>query len=542
MKRLLCILLCLCILGQSAMAAGGEEALPFADARGHWAKDYIAVCYESGLMVGVSDTEFDTEGSLTVAQCAAAAARLHARLTGGTEPAMGEPWYANYVRYMENLGLVIVSDVNSPCTREQFFVMMNLVVPAKSMTDINEINVLPDTRDEGILRFYRAGILTGMDEYGTFRGRLNLTRAECAAMMARIVDKSLRVRFRPERTDGSAAMDCLYIPASETALTIGGYNIRADIFTAVLNAKLDVQAAWSQLDTYPEYAEYLDKWLTSAYATDFKQYLSEFCGKGDYAETDWTAPKGETGKSYAQIAYEDTINWLYEHASLRAMAEKYKLKLTAKQEQEIENYLEKNKVKGTTRKFFVKTALEDAYLLEEIYKKSELEYSEVVSLLAKGEYLCVEYICFLKTDKAGNPLTEAEIDYIRHGAQLYLEDLKAKSVGHANFYRQTKDLNCAYVGPRATLWSKENAGDSLWLKLKNMQPVGLSEIIETEDGIYIYLVDNPNSNDGLMDEVCINYGIDCADKELTSFVKNGRLDVSAALAYLDPAEYAEKVF
>ena len=67
MKRFLCILLCLCILGQSAMAAGGEEALPFVDAQGHWAEDYIAVCYESGLMEGVSDAQFDTEGSLTVA-------------------------------------------------------------------------------------------------------------------------------------------------------------------------------------------------------------------------------------------------------------------------------------------------------------------------------------------------------------------------------------------------------------------------------------------------------------------------------------------
>ena len=123
-----------------------------------------------------------------------------------------------------------------------------------------------------------------------------------------------------------------------------------------------------------------------------------------------------------------------------------------------------------------------------------------------------------------------------------LEELKAKSVGHANFYRQTKDLTCAYIEPRATIWSKEDTDEYLWLKLKNLQPVGLSDIIETEEGVYIYLVDNPMSNDGLMEDVCVNYGIDLADRQLSAFVKNSRMDVSAALNYLDPAEYAEKVF
>jgi len=543
MKRLICLLLCLCMLTSPVLAMDAvNEDKTFSDTQDHWAKEYIDVCWQTGLMEGVSEDTFDTEGKLTVAQCAAAAARLHARLNGTAEPQKGEPWYAGYVRYMEKLGLVLISDVNSECTRQQFFTMMDLVVPKKGMTDINEINVLPDTKDESILRFYRAGILTGMDEYGTFRGRLPLTRAECAAMMARIAEPGLRVKFRPQRTDGSAAMDCLYIPAKETALTIGGYKITAELFTAVLDTKLEVQEGYAQLITYPEYEEFLDKWLSSAYASDFEQFLEEYCGKGDYAQVDWYAVNEETGKSYAQTAYDDTMDWLYEHAALRSAAEKYKLKLTSQQKTKIEDYLDKYKVKGANRKIYVTASLEDKYLLEALYEERKVSDNQINSLIAKGEHLCAEYICFLKTDKAGNALSEAEIDYIRHGAELYLAELKENPVGHYYFYRQTKYLECAYEEPRATIVSKDDVDELLWLKLKNLWPEGLSEVMETEDGIYIYLVDNPLANDALMEEVCLNYGVDLVNKELNSFVSSARLQVTDALKYLDSAEYAEKTF
>ena len=45
--------------------------------------------------------------------------------------------------------------------------------------------------------FYNAGILTGTDDSGTFEGDKRLSRAEAAAMIARIVRPSLRRRFTP---------------------------------------------------------------------------------------------------------------------------------------------------------------------------------------------------------------------------------------------------------------------------------------------------------------------------------------------------------
>ena len=63
--------------------------------------------------------------------------------------------------------------------------------------DSNTITALPDTSDAAVLRFYNAGILTGVDDYGTFSGGKTLTRAECAAMVSRIVRTAQRQSFTP---------------------------------------------------------------------------------------------------------------------------------------------------------------------------------------------------------------------------------------------------------------------------------------------------------------------------------------------------------
>lgn len=65
---------------------------------------------------------------------------------------------------------------------------------------INESLRAPDvdpyeTPDAGaILRLYRAGILTGVDQAGSFGGERELTRAQAAIMLARVLEPSLRVK------------------------------------------------------------------------------------------------------------------------------------------------------------------------------------------------------------------------------------------------------------------------------------------------------------------------------------------------------------
>lgn len=84
---------------------------------------------------------------------------------------------------------------------DRTFFVHTLSAVAGEMEAINAIPSLPDTDDSGVLAFYSAGILTGVDEQGTFAGDKTLTRSEAAAMAARILEPSLRLAFTPAQPE-----------------------------------------------------------------------------------------------------------------------------------------------------------------------------------------------------------------------------------------------------------------------------------------------------------------------------------------------------
>ena len=83
-------------------------------------------------------------------------------------------------------------------TRALFAWLVDLT--AGPLEAVNETVNVPDvevgeTRDaEAILRLYQAGVLTGVDAEGNFNGSGELTRAQAAMMLARVLEPSLRVR------------------------------------------------------------------------------------------------------------------------------------------------------------------------------------------------------------------------------------------------------------------------------------------------------------------------------------------------------------
>lgn len=85
--------------------------------------------------------------------------------------------------------------MTDPAEREMF--ARALSIAAGELEKINQVGNLPDLeRDEEneyVFSLYDAGILTGTDDYGTFDAHKTLTRAECAAMVARVLDPALRV-------------------------------------------------------------------------------------------------------------------------------------------------------------------------------------------------------------------------------------------------------------------------------------------------------------------------------------------------------------
>lgn len=233
-KRLLCLVLALGVCLGSASAAG-EELFPavnsylgYADVgESHWAYSNVKLCHEVGLMNG-TDKGFEPEKTLTVAECAAVASRIRVALTGeavpSATPLVGQtrPWYQDYLDYMRSADATLTPMLTHPeesCSRMQYILLLNAALPSGQglLSAINSITSLPDTDDAKVLAFYNAGILTGLDEYGTFDGDKSLTRAECAAMVSRIVRPELRKSFAPkEKTGGD-------VPAADaTAITVNG--------------------------------------------------------------------------------------------------------------------------------------------------------------------------------------------------------------------------------------------------------------------------------------------------------------------------------
>lgn len=109
-------------------------------------------------------------------------------------------WWRDVCYTIEKRGLAGVFDLDSfseaPAVRE--FFAARLADGAGELKGINEIPSLPDCADEQVLSLYRAGILTGFDPSGTFHGQAALSRSEAAAMMARVLEPSLRLSFSPQ--------------------------------------------------------------------------------------------------------------------------------------------------------------------------------------------------------------------------------------------------------------------------------------------------------------------------------------------------------
>ena len=170
---------------------------------GAWYESALKDCFESGLMNGKTATTFDPKGNLTIAQAMVMSARLHDIYHGGTgvlpAAAAGEAWYKPAYTYLFQKSLLGKTDLaylssgnyNDPATREDMAFFFARVLPAASYNQINTVENIPDVdRKKGnggfIYELYEQGVLTGSDIYGTYRPNDNVTRAEAAAIIARV--------------------------------------------------------------------------------------------------------------------------------------------------------------------------------------------------------------------------------------------------------------------------------------------------------------------------------------------------------------------
>ena len=168
---------------------------------GVWYEEALGRCVSYGLLNGASDTEFAPKSSLTVAQALVMAARVHRIYAEGNGAfAQSDPWYQSALDYALDKGLVRegeFADYTATASRAQMAGLFARALPAAELKAVNAAPTLPDVTaatpfSQEILTLYRAGVVSGGDIYGTYYPTASVSRAEAAAIMARVVFPELR--------------------------------------------------------------------------------------------------------------------------------------------------------------------------------------------------------------------------------------------------------------------------------------------------------------------------------------------------------------
>ena len=216
-KRILSLVLAgaLCLsLSAPALAAGLDNfqkvntytAGQFSDVPADaWFAPNVQAAYELDLMTGSSDTTFNPNGNLTIAEALVLACRLHSTYAGDGETfaANGGTWYQPYVDYAVKNGIITdgaYTDYTATATRAQFAAILAAALPDEALPAINSVTSLPDLDASAayaaaVLKLYNAGILTGSDAAGSFKPTSTIQRSEVATIVTRMADKSLRKTF-----------------------------------------------------------------------------------------------------------------------------------------------------------------------------------------------------------------------------------------------------------------------------------------------------------------------------------------------------------
>lgn len=193
-----------------------------------WFYDDVKTVYEYGLMLGTSASTFNPGGNVTIAETITVAARLHKLYyTGETSFNEVDPWYQAYVDYAKEYDIINEEYDNyaRPATRAEYATILSASFPDEALEPINQIadGYVPDVKmdaaySDAIYRLYRAGILTGNDDKGTFSPNSNIMRSEVAAILSRMANEEKRIVKKAGANQGDDSIDAIDTPAVEAAI------------------------------------------------------------------------------------------------------------------------------------------------------------------------------------------------------------------------------------------------------------------------------------------------------------------------------------
>ncbi|MFR6436463.1 MAG: S-layer homology domain-containing protein [Peptoniphilaceae bacterium] len=205
--------------GENEVCNCSEEHLPFTDVpEDSWYSSYVRWAYYEGIINGRTETKFDPNGYVTVAEVATIAAKLHDRLLDRNthfQVNPTSPWYGQYLRYCYENGIYRNPNVaqgkvklyacenwNAPAKRSDVAGMFAnvdqrpgraLLNPDVPLTDIPDVDKSTPHHQE-ILTMYRMGVAVG-DEWMRFNPDGKIRRNEVVALAIRLLFDDARVEL-----------------------------------------------------------------------------------------------------------------------------------------------------------------------------------------------------------------------------------------------------------------------------------------------------------------------------------------------------------
>ncbi len=161
----------------------------------HWASSSIYKMADKGIMSGIGNNLFAPSQQLSNAEFITMLVRQFYSDKLGAE---GSTWYAPFMAAAKSANILAGTNVTATSTINRYDMaqlMYNVLkaegITTSSLSDTSKVadwSAVPSTYRDAVSVCYNMGMLTGVDNTGTFNGTGNMDRAQAAVVMDRLLE------------------------------------------------------------------------------------------------------------------------------------------------------------------------------------------------------------------------------------------------------------------------------------------------------------------------------------------------------------------
>lgn len=202
----------------------------------HWASSSITEMADKGIMSGIGNNLFAPSNTLTGAEFVTMIVRHFYEDKLGTE---GEKWYSEFMDAAESANILTGTNVTAEGTINRYDMaqlMYNVLkaegITTSSLSDTSKVadwSAVPSTYRDAVSVCYNMGMLTGVDNKGTFNGTGVMDRAQAAVVMDRLLEVcSGGTPSTPSKPSGSLTLtndNILYIKGDASKYEDGVFHL-----------------------------------------------------------------------------------------------------------------------------------------------------------------------------------------------------------------------------------------------------------------------------------------------------------------------------